>query len=300
MGRFISEDTIGFGGGDANLYRYVGNSPTNYTDPSGEQVPVAIPVTAPPAGGLIPFLRGLPGLGGAGILLAPPGGGGLLNPLPAGQNDRLFEERVRRGLIRPQGTQTTPTPGLNRPNPRPSPSPSPAPVSPSSPALPNPDCKTCADDPELKKYVKCKTIFRGTGGEQGILIGFRFNSLEDAANNLQKTRRELANNRQPNRERLWWLQSLLPPIGALPYKADDNLPCPYPKPTKDGGARHYNVEISANDNVRKDQDWSSSSAGSLGRCECCEDTLTGPKKRVRFSILNIKNANSRKIHNSEL
>ncbi len=35
LGRWISQDPIGFGGGDANLYRYVGNSPTNATDPSG-------------------------------------------------------------------------------------------------------------------------------------------------------------------------------------------------------------------------------------------------------------------------
>jgi len=34
-GRFISEDPIGFGGGDVNLYRYVGNSPSNYVDPLG-------------------------------------------------------------------------------------------------------------------------------------------------------------------------------------------------------------------------------------------------------------------------
>ena len=36
IGRFISEDTIGFAGGDVNLYRYVGNSPLMYTDPDGE------------------------------------------------------------------------------------------------------------------------------------------------------------------------------------------------------------------------------------------------------------------------
>jgi uncharacterized protein RhaS with RHS repeats len=35
MGRFISEDPIGFLGGDTNLYRYVGNNPVNYTDPMG-------------------------------------------------------------------------------------------------------------------------------------------------------------------------------------------------------------------------------------------------------------------------
>lgn len=33
--RFISEDPIGFAGGSVNLYAYVGNSPTNRTDPSG-------------------------------------------------------------------------------------------------------------------------------------------------------------------------------------------------------------------------------------------------------------------------
>ena len=35
VGRWLSEDPIGFEGGDANLYRYVGNSPTMYVDPSG-------------------------------------------------------------------------------------------------------------------------------------------------------------------------------------------------------------------------------------------------------------------------
>ena len=33
--RFISGDPISFAGGGTNLYAYVGNSPTNYTDPSG-------------------------------------------------------------------------------------------------------------------------------------------------------------------------------------------------------------------------------------------------------------------------
>ncbi|MBI3377424.1 MAG: RHS repeat protein [Nitrospirae bacterium] len=34
-GRFISKDPIGFGGGDVNLYRYVGNNPVNFVDPEG-------------------------------------------------------------------------------------------------------------------------------------------------------------------------------------------------------------------------------------------------------------------------
>jgi uncharacterized protein RhaS with RHS repeats len=35
IGRFYSEDPLGFDAGDENLYRYVRNSPTNATDPSG-------------------------------------------------------------------------------------------------------------------------------------------------------------------------------------------------------------------------------------------------------------------------
>ncbi|MBE9137977.1 VCBS repeat-containing protein [Nodosilinea sp. LEGE 07088] len=35
LGQFISEDPIGFNGGDGNLYGYVGNSPTIAVDPSG-------------------------------------------------------------------------------------------------------------------------------------------------------------------------------------------------------------------------------------------------------------------------
>jgi RHS repeat-associated protein len=35
VGRWLSEDPIGFSAGDANLYRYVGNGPVNATDPDG-------------------------------------------------------------------------------------------------------------------------------------------------------------------------------------------------------------------------------------------------------------------------
>jgi RHS repeat-associated protein len=37
-GRWTQEDPIGFAAGDANLYRYVGNGPTNASDPSGLQI----------------------------------------------------------------------------------------------------------------------------------------------------------------------------------------------------------------------------------------------------------------------
>ncbi|MCA9213315.1 MAG: RHS repeat-associated core domain-containing protein [Planctomycetales bacterium] len=35
MGRFISGDPLGHAAGDTNFYRYVGNSPANFTDPTG-------------------------------------------------------------------------------------------------------------------------------------------------------------------------------------------------------------------------------------------------------------------------
>jgi RHS repeat-associated protein len=35
VGRFISEDPIGFDGGDVNLYAYVSNNPINLVDPDG-------------------------------------------------------------------------------------------------------------------------------------------------------------------------------------------------------------------------------------------------------------------------
>jgi RHS repeat-associated protein len=37
VGRFISEDPLGFAAGDTNLYAYVGNNPINFSDPLGLQ-----------------------------------------------------------------------------------------------------------------------------------------------------------------------------------------------------------------------------------------------------------------------
>lgn len=35
IGKWLSEDPVGFQAADPNLYRYVGNNPTNKTDPTG-------------------------------------------------------------------------------------------------------------------------------------------------------------------------------------------------------------------------------------------------------------------------
>ena len=42
IGRFISEDPIGFSGGDLNLYAYVRNNPVSRIDPYGEKVTITI------------------------------------------------------------------------------------------------------------------------------------------------------------------------------------------------------------------------------------------------------------------
>ena len=48
IGQFLVEDPSDFEGEDTNLHRYVGNSPTNATDPSGlQQVPVRLPPVQP-------------------------------------------------------------------------------------------------------------------------------------------------------------------------------------------------------------------------------------------------------------
>ncbi len=39
VGRFVSEDPIGFAAGDVNVSRYVGNGPANFVDPSGLEPP---------------------------------------------------------------------------------------------------------------------------------------------------------------------------------------------------------------------------------------------------------------------
>jgi len=55
-GRFISEDPIGFAGGDSNLHRYVGNEPVGFVDPSGllRERPQADPLgQIGPIGGIV-------------------------------------------------------------------------------------------------------------------------------------------------------------------------------------------------------------------------------------------------------
>ncbi len=73
IGRFSSEDPLGFAAGDPNWYRYVGNSPTNLIDPTGLWGLGWI-ATADIEGGFI-FSGGLTGFFGMGIFGGGPNGG---------------------------------------------------------------------------------------------------------------------------------------------------------------------------------------------------------------------------------
>ena len=53
VGKFISSDPIVFAAGDANLYRYVFNSPTNFTVPTGQETGEIINRAAGAVGGAI-------------------------------------------------------------------------------------------------------------------------------------------------------------------------------------------------------------------------------------------------------
>nr|WP_250564674.1 RHS repeat-associated core domain-containing protein [Adonisia turfae] len=80
VGRFISEDPLGFDAGDANLYHYVFNSPTNYTDPSGEAALVTLAAVG-----------GVKAIKAVGAVLALGAGGVLLN-------NQLQSEETREAL----------------------------------------------------------------------------------------------------------------------------------------------------------------------------------------------------------
>ena len=56
--RFISEDPLGFGGGDVNLHAYVANDPVNLIDPTGQAIYISRPGCAPPTPGRNPPLGG--------------------------------------------------------------------------------------------------------------------------------------------------------------------------------------------------------------------------------------------------
>ena len=91
VGRWMSQDPIGFHGDPSNVYRYVNNSPTNWIDPFGLQgCPKGGPSGPSGPGGSGP---GGPGGGGSGPGRGSGGGGGPGGG-PGGGGERRRAEAV--------------------------------------------------------------------------------------------------------------------------------------------------------------------------------------------------------------
>lgn len=88
LSRFISEDPIGFEGGDINLFAYVGNDPINHVDPLGLLLDGALSQALE---GAIQGSRAGPIGAAIGVLLSP-----YLNPTEMGNPDREIQRPERR------------------------------------------------------------------------------------------------------------------------------------------------------------------------------------------------------------
>ena len=139
-GRWLSRDPIGFDGGTWNLYKYVGNSPSNTTDPSGLQGPallVEIPIGGAALAWIVASAFGLSlyacvrdAACSREIRNAFRDAGRALNPLPIPKPcpkpeiRKKIEPRIKpRGGVRTKKPQPKPTPKPT-PIPRPRPTPS--------------------------------------------------------------------------------------------------------------------------------------------------------------------------------
>jgi RHS repeat-associated protein len=110
-GTFVSEDPLGFGAGDSNVYRYVSNSPTNYIDPYGTiqwgtvareagttvavGVGVTIAGTAAVGAGIVsaPFALAV-----GGIALTASAGASYLNRWEEASSNGIFHQHGRIGF----------------------------------------------------------------------------------------------------------------------------------------------------------------------------------------------------------
>ncbi len=97
IGRWLEEDPLSFEAGDSNLYRYVGNGPTNALDPEGLQQPSNPQVYTPP--------------GGPPSMTGPAG----VRPLPGQRPGGILRRIIGRVTIIVTGSVPTPQPGKPSP-----------------------------------------------------------------------------------------------------------------------------------------------------------------------------------------
>ncbi len=197
--RFISEDPIGFAGGDGNLYRYTFNSPTNFTDPSGHCVSLAalgIAGGAASADGTLPFGDAFAGGYLIGDCLVTIGVIGTIGNIGL-RIRRFLDDRLTAPEIPSNGPRTRPkpTPTLTPPPPHPDRNRETEPTVPSAPVKDPNDCNGC--DKEYPLHTKCEEIANSIPPTYdrkrkkfvgGRYKGYIFNSKKEAETNLREVR----------------------------------------------------------------------------------------------------------------
>ena len=259
VGRFISEDPIGFAAGDTNIYRYVGNSPTNFTDPSGNN-PLLVIWGGLTAGQWL-------GIGAVGV-----GGLGTAKQLYDASNPKPspFVETP----LKPTPIPTPTTPPLIRPLPRPTPVPVPVPV-------PDPNCppkkkkETCAT-----KYSGYSTILDLNNAKYRPFGGFQFNTVGDAKIELQNIRTNHSNPAYRSGKTDKYL------IATNERYFDNAILYGCKTPSK-GSHKPLHYDAITTETILREKS-EQVSGGSLGYCKICVDSNNGPTLINQYSILNVK------------
>ena len=261
IGRFISEDTIGFAAGDFNLYRYTFNSPLNYTDPSGNSVLPVVAVGAIAVVGVV----GIWYLTNEWLKFVKSPGTVFDRPdVPPTAENPAIRPKYDPADIRERYPESETKPERDK--------------EPKAPYVPNPneECEeTCA-----KKYPQYD-VLTDYIGSQFPFGGFKYDSPSQAANGIQFNRQRHSQIGDPRNVQL----GNSAPMNTIFKDREIKFLETLKDPEKSG--IHYNIFIRG---VQPNQ-----SAGSIGEYKFC---VEGKKPRLDEAsiILNIKDNRGQKYY----
>jgi RHS repeat-associated protein len=269
-GQFIGQDPLSFGGGDANLYRYVFNGSINFTDPSGSLVIPAV----------LPWILIGAGVVGLGIVVhqatQPPSGTKVAPEAPQDSStEEDLEKKKKDDNKKPQETPNVPViPDVGN-----APQETPA-LKPKPEGAKCEEQKNCEESPCQKKYPKwgrCEEI----KGKQYRFGGFQYEKREDAieaVKHLRKTRlSKIEKIKKTNLEDDLWAGS-------------EDLAKKRPFiPIRKAPLFHINLYLRTEPGV---------SGGTLWRTKCCDDSSGTAKAYDAYAIDNIKGINEKTQKNT--